>query len=325
VKTTFIAWTRYHRRSELLAQHMAATIHFIYSQPSIKLKFVQTPLRYAAQSLQTWHVLRQDRPDIIFVQNPPIFCALVAFLYTRWFGGRYVIDSHTGAFRSSKWRWSLGLHRFLSKGALTTIVHNSAQEKIVKEWGCRYLVLKDPIFNYPEVECFPFVSQFNVAVPSSFQEDEPLCQVFEAAALLPEVSFYITGNSTRIAKPLLSQKPANCYLTGYLPYERYVGLLRGVDAIMVLTIRDQTLLCGAFEAVSLGTPLIVSDWPVLRDCFSLGTVYVPNTVKGIREGVCQVRSKRTELKREILVLREQLQVEGVQKLSELQSLVSYSK
>lgn len=76
----------------------------------------------------------------------------------------------------------------------------------------------------------------------------------------------------------------NCRLTGYLPYDRYVGLLRGVDVILDLTSQDHTLLMGAFEAVSLGTPLIVSDWPILRDYFSLGTVHVPNTVEGfVRE------------------------------------------
>jgi len=97
----------------------------------------------------------------------------------------------------------------------------------------------------------------------------------------PEVSFYVTGNSAHIPQPLLLRKPENCKLTGYLSYERYVGLLREADAIMVLTVNDHTLLMGGFEACICRNPLIVSDWPVLRDYFSQGTVHVPNSIEGI--------------------------------------------
>jgi len=49
------------------------------------------------------------------------------------------------------------------------------------------------------------------------------------------------------------------------------------------------LLSGAFEAVSLGTPLIISDWPILRNYFSLGMVHIPNSVGGVCEGVRRLR------------------------------------
>ncbi len=191
----------------------------------------------------------------------------------------------------------------------------------MKEWGCRYLVIGFTPGSYPPGDDFALDGQFNVAVVSSFLSDEPVDLVFQAAALLPEVRFYVTGDSRRIAQPLLSKIPGNCLLTGYLSYEHYVGLLRGVDAIMVLTTGDHTLLMGAFEAVSVGTPLIVSDWPVLRDYFSAGTVHVSNTAEGICEGVCLARREQTRLQQEILVLQERLQAEWEQKFAELQRLL----
>jgi glycosyltransferase involved in cell wall biosynthesis len=322
LKTTFIVWAPYHRRAEILAEHLSASTEFIYYRPANKL--LGTPVGYAVQALRTWRALRQGRPDTILVQNPPIFSSLVVSIYAQRYGARYVIDSHTGAFLSSKWRWSVGLHRLLSKGALATIVHNTSQEKIVKEWGCRYLVIGFTPGSYPPGEDFGLEGQFNVAVVSSFREDEPLDLVFQAAALFPEVNFYITGDSTRITRPLVSRRPDNCCLTGYLSYERYVGLLRGVDAIMVLTTGDHTLLMGAFEAVSVGTPLIVSDWPILRDYFSLGTVHVPNTVEGICEGVRRAQRERARLREEILLLREQLEAEWECKFTELLQLLQPS-
>jgi glycosyltransferase involved in cell wall biosynthesis len=274
------------------------------------------------QGLQTWRVLRRERPEVVFVHNPPIFCPLVAALYALWHGAHYVIDSHTGAFLSSRWRWSLGLHRILSQGALATIVHNEHQGRIVAGWGCRFLVLADPLGEYPAGEPFPYHrDSFNVAVVSSFLPDEPVEIVFEAARQLTGVSLYFTGDSSRLDSRLLAEKPDNCFLTGYLPDEQYVGLLRSSDAVMALTTRNHTLLSGAFEAVSLGTPLITSDWPVLRNRFPLGTLHASNTVEGICEGVRRAQREHAALQHGIRLLREQLQTEWEQRFTELQHLL----
>lgn len=315
-----IVWAPYQRRAEILAEHLGASLNFIYAQRSNR--FSSTLTRYMVQALRTWRILLQERPDFVIIENPPIFGALIVSLYARMYDAKYIIDSHTGAFLSPKWRWSVGLHRLLSKGALVTIVHNTSQEKIVKEWGYRYMVIGFTPGSYPIGESFTLDGKFNVAVVSSFHEDEPVDLVFEAAALIPEVRFYITGDPARIAQSLLSKKPDNCFLTGYLPYEQYIGLLRNVDAIMALTTGDNTLLMGGFEAVSVGTPLIISDWPVLRDYFSLGTVHIPNTIEGICGGIRRARGEQPGLKQAILELKSQLETEWMRKFKELREILS---
>jgi glycosyltransferase involved in cell wall biosynthesis len=326
MKTVLVSWGHqgYERRCELFAQRLHAPLHYIsYGQSG---KLLQAPLRYVMQARKTWLVLHEERPDIVFVQNPPIFCAMAAFFYGWRRGARYVIDSHTGAFLSPRWRWSLGLHRLLSYGALMTIVHNKSIEEIVKSWRCRYTVMADPMErDYPAVDPFRFDGEFNVAVVSSYQPDEPTGVVFEAARKLPDVCFYFTGDSGRLDSRLLAKKPDNCHLTGYLPNERYIGLLRGAEAAMVLTTRNHTVLAGAFEAVSLGIPLITSDWPVLKDAFSLGTVHIPNTVQGVYGGVRRAQLEQATLRRDVLVLREKLQSEWTQKFAELQHMLEVSQ
>jgi hypothetical protein len=141
--------------------------------------------------------------------------------------------------------------------------------------------------------------------------------VFDAASRLSDVDFYVTGNSTRIRQDLLVKKPKNCHLTGFLSYSQYVGLLRGAKAVLDLTTRDHTLLMGGFEAVSVGTPLITSDWPT----FPIGTIHIPNTVEGIYEGVRQAQAEHDTLRRDILRLRDRLQKDWEQKFEELQSLI----
>ncbi len=323
VKTAFLAWIDYHRRSDLLAQHLGATTYFI--QHGAPGGLIKTAIRYLVQAWRSWRVLSKDRPDIVFVQNPPIFCVVVAALYAKRYGAEYVIDSHTGAFLSPKWRWSLRLHRLLSSGALATIVHNTAQEQIVKPWGCRYLVMGFTPGRYPPGDTYDLDGNFCVAVISSFRDDEPLGEVFGAAALMPDVRFYITGDATRIQASLAARKPDNVLLTGYLSYDRYVGLLRGVDAMVVLTTGDHQLLMGGFEAVSLGKPLIVSDWPLLRTYFHQGTVYVTNTAEGISEGIRQAQRDLPVLQQAILALSAELHTEWEGAIAQLRCLLEAPK
>ncbi len=323
MRTAFIAWIGYHRRTELLARHLDARLHFI--RFGRQDKPLQAPIRYLVQAVRTWQVLLRERPDVVLVQNPPIFCALVAYLYARWHNAGYAIDSHSGAFLSPRWRWSLGVHRFLSRRALATIVHNDSQAEIVEKWKCPYCVIAFTPGDYPAGVPFPATGQFRVGVISAFAGDEPLDVMLQAAAQLRDATFYVTGDSRSARKDLLERKPANCVLTGYLPYEQYVGLLRGMDAIMDLTLRDHTLLMGAFEAVSLGVPLITSNWPILHDYFHLGTVHVANTVPSVCEGVRHVRRDQAVLRREMLVLRDELQVQWEQRAAELERMLGVAR
>lgn len=137
-KITFIAWVHFQQRSEFLAQQLGGTMHFIHHGQRGKL--LQLPIRYLLQTLHTWRVLRRECSDVVFVQNPPIFCVIVAFFYARTNGARCVIDSYTGAF-VSPWRWFVDLHRVLSRKALTTILHKKSHEEMVKRFRCCYSVL----------------------------------------------------------------------------------------------------------------------------------------------------------------------------------------
>ena len=146
-------------------------------------------------------------------------------------------------------------------------------------------------------------------------------QQFEAARQMPDVDFYVTGDSRRITPELLAAKPDNCHLTGFVPYEQYIGLLRQAGTIVDLTTRNHTLLMGGFEAVSLGTPLVTSDWPILREYFSRGTVHVANNVAGVRDGVRYALENEEVLRREMVDLKAALETEWQRSSAELWELV----
>lgn len=315
----FVSWTRYNPRTDLLARQLGASAHFVSHGRSGRA--LSAPLRYLAQAMQTWQTLRAERPSVILVQNPPIALALLAWLYTRLNGGAFAVDSHTAAFLSPKWRWALPLHRFLSRRALATIVTNEHLLAVVRGWGCRALILAFTPDDRAVAEPFALEPGFNVAVVSTGAEDEPVAEVFAAARRLPGVQFYITGEERRLALHLRQRRPGNCHLTGFLPRGQYLGLLATANVVLDLTTRDHTLLMGAFEAVSLGTPLVVSDWPVLRRYFSRGTVHVANTAEAIARGLEKAQAEEGTLRADMFNLRADLLADWQRRLSELRQII----
>lgn len=318
MKISFIGWVRYQRRNELIAQKLGASVHWItLGGRSVRW---QTPLRYAVHTAQTWRVLQREHPDLIIVQNPPIFCVGVAYFYSRLHGAQYVIDSHTGAF-VPPWSWSRGLHRWLAQRARVTLLHNRDQLADVRGWRGLFFVLEDnPELAHANGD-YPLSRQFNIAVISSFAPDEPLDAVFDAARILDDVDFYLTGDAGRAGARWLEKMPHNVHPTGYLPYEQYASLLYSTDAVLALTTRDHTLLCGAHEATAVGTPLIVSDWRILCERFPRGTVHTPNTVSGICEGVRRVQREQAALRRDMLTLRTELQADWASKFTKLEHIL----
>jgi glycosyltransferase involved in cell wall biosynthesis len=320
-KMLFISWISHSRRSQLIADQFGAKLYLVHS---LKRRSYLAPLRYLLQAIKTWAILVREKPKVVFVQDPPIFAPLIVYLYASLWRANYIIDAHTTALLAPVWQWSMPLHGFLSRRAIATIVTNEYLENIVKNWGAKSFIIADIPGNFPQGQPYPLNGKFSVAVINTFAPDEPIGEVLKAASTLPEVQFYITGDPIRARKTFLQEHPHNVKFTGFLPDAEYLGLLRGVQAIMVLTTRDHTMQRGACEAVSLGKPIITSNWPLLRHYFNKGTVHVDNSCQGIRDGVVKMQSQRETLGKEILVLQQERRVEWVEKHRALSQLIQSS-
>jgi glycosyltransferase involved in cell wall biosynthesis len=262
------------------------------------------PLKYLLQAMHTWQVLFTERPQVIHVQNPPFVCGLIVYLYCQITSAKFVLDHHSAAF-GQMWNWALPLQKYLARRAVTNIVTNHHWVNIVvQSWGASALIMGDPFLPLPPGKPFRVSSNFNIVFISTFAPDEPLDAVLEAARRLPQVHIYITGNANRQPRTFFDTLPVNVTCTGFLPDSHYVGLLRAVDAVMVLTTRNHTLQLGGCEAVSVGQPLITSDWPFLREFFSKGAIHVDNTPEAISAGIQAVRQKHRWLKVEMHAFRD---------------------
>lgn len=309
-KSLLLAWASHSLRTFSMADELGGHASLQYEARLTGLWL--TPLRYLAQGWNTWLLLDRERPDIIIVQNPPIFAPLVVELWC-WLRGkrtpsrrraRYVIDAHTASFHHSSWRWAHPLLRLLARRAVVTLVTDEAALKMLERWKARGLFLPNglPTLASP-TGLIGSEGEMRVAVISTFDTNEPMDVLFTAARLLPEITFYVTGDPRRAAPGLLEQKPENVILTGFLRGGDYTALLKNVQGVVILTKEPNDLSCAAYEAMVMEKPVVASDGREMRRFYTHGFLFVKNTPKSIAEGVQQLLRERESLTQDIIVMR----------------------
>jgi glycosyltransferase involved in cell wall biosynthesis len=304
-KSFFISWVAHSTRSDSLAHHLGAqSVHIHYFKPK-QFKYLYAPLKYLLSGSKTLAVLSREKPDFVFVQNPPIFCALTVWLWCLFSRAKLIIDSHTGAFDQPRWKAFHWLFRFLARRAALTIVHNDPLTQIVTNWGAAAITIGDIPFHLETDFTYPFRDGFNVVYVCTFSPDEPVDAVIAAAKALPEINFYVTGNLKYAAADIHERVPTNMTLTGFIPHKEYVALIKGCDVIMSLTTRNNTMQNGAYEAMEVGVPIITSNWPVLRQTFTIGTIHVDNTAKELIDAIEKMQKEHLRYVEEVRLLREE--------------------
>jgi glycosyltransferase involved in cell wall biosynthesis len=323
-KILYIVWYSHARRAETLSRELNAQLVFIY-EAQLKSFWLKS-LRYVIQGWKTWRLLEQERPAFVIVQSPPTLAPLAVALWCKLRGklrASYLIDAHPGNFYHRYWRWALPLLRPLARGAIASLLCNEDAQQTLLKWNANYIFLPDGL---PDLNCISgtvgSAGDARIAVISTFADDEPIAELFEAARLTQRVTFYLTGNPQRAPKKLLALKPENIILTGFLRGSVYNGFLHNVDGIMILSKLPTTLSCGAFEALSVAKPTIVSDLPEQRRWFSRGFILVENTPEDIARGVELLLSDRPGFTRKSELLREEYSSARQPKLHKLISLLS---
>ena len=246
-------------------------------------------LRYLVSGARTIRILL-SRPKLVFVQNPSAVLALLGVVVGRLLRVPIVVDAHNAALiplEGTSPRLMRLVARFLVRGAALTLVTNEALAEIVRREGGAVEVLPDP---FPEITCgdpydYPD-SEVSVFCVLSWADDEPFVEIMGAAAELgPNVRVYMTGSSKGRERVYGRSLPENVVLLGYVDDAEYRRRLCGADLVVVLTTRDNCLVCGAYEAVAAGRPLMLSDTEALREYFRDTAFYVKNDASSIASGI----------------------------------------
>jgi len=298
----WISWEN-HRRTKELAAALQGVELCILEFNGLRM------LRYPYLLCKTMLVLLRRRPGLILVQSPSIILAFFMVTVGRYFTRFIVVDAHNEGLRpfSDKLTWLLPLYRFIQRQAYMTIVTNEELSKEVERNGGRSFVLQDKI---PKVSCRKRVAlkgKFNIVYICTFEKDEPYEEVIKAARFIDLSTFiYITGNKHKAPREAIENAPLNVVFTGFLPESEYFSLLCSCDAIMDLTLMENCLVCGAYEAVAVNKPIILSDTKALREYFNLGAVFTANDAESIATAISYINIERQDLERGVRVLENRL-------------------
>ena len=302
MRIAYIAWAESSRVAETLAHRLDAEFHLIRCE---RERGFARLVQYLDLARATRMILSQSDPDVVFVQNPPIHAVSTVARHCRERRAAMVIDAHTGAFVSQGLLAETYRRRFVrfAQEALVTLIHNEGLVPIAEELGIRYLVLEMGVPQPPDVEPERFHGPAVVAV-CGYGRDEPTRELLAAAARLPDVTFHLTGNPPT-AYRLPPTAPRNVVFTGFVLDNDYWRLLKGADAVLVLTTREATILSGAYEGLAAGRPLVLSRTETLTRSFPRGAVLVENTPEAIADGVSYALRHADELKSRVALLAEE--------------------
>ena len=316
----WITWET-HRRSAELADAFGCDYQCIDMPDAHPL------VRYWKSGWATWSRLRRDRPEAVFVQCPSIFLAvLVAF--ARSFGDfKYVIDAHNAVpnyLRRGTW-----LHRALARYACSradlVIVTNDQLAEPIRQLRGTPAILTDKI---PQIPQHPLPERFAsrarplITLISTFAWDEPIESFLEAVAPMEEAfTVVVTGKRSK-AGELLRMESDKIAFADFLPEEEFIGLIRGSDLIVDLTIDELILVCGAYESVAVGVPVLLGDFEVTRSTFSSGCLYARDDAPAYRAALQQFFRNPEGFRREMAAFRPEFEARWQRQFDAIEEVLS---
>jgi glycosyltransferase involved in cell wall biosynthesis len=262
-------------------------------------------IRYLLSAFGTCAYLLRERPRAVIVTNPSIAAALVGWGCGKALRATTIIDSHPGAFGAQGDRHSArfqGMHRWLVRHADACLVASPKWADIVEGWGGHALVVHEA----PGItEMAPPAprERLRIACVGRLAPDEPTGVVLEAAAMLPDCDFSVTGDTANFPAEARQHAPGNVQFVGYLGPETYEELIRAADVVVTLTTEPGSVMRAGYEAVYAGRPLIVSDWEVGRDTFPYAA-HVTNDADDLARGIRLVRDEFERFARAVQPARE---------------------
>jgi hypothetical protein len=220
---------------------------------------------------------------------------------SRLMGGfAIVVDGHNGSL-TPPWSRFPGTAWAMNR-CERVLVHNAEMRPVAEALGVRpekIQVLEDPppVLDPPGTST-PAGAPY-VLVPCSFNPDEhaPIPVVLEAARLMPEVPFLITGRLRKAeAAGLTRDVPPNVRFTDYLPIEAFEELLFGAGVVLGVTSRQNCQLSVANEALGAHCALVLSDTLTLRNMFGAAALFAQNTPAGLAAALREALARRDELR-----------------------------
>jgi len=308
MKKIFIVWGREGELSRYLAKFLGADFKKVYIKKWGPIK-LPAFFRYILQSLVTLVIFIKQKPNIIIVQNPPIFLAFLAYLYCTISRAKLAIDSHTAVFLDKKWILFHWLFKFVAKRSTLNTCHNFKNLEILEKWKVKPAMvmqfynpsydlkrLNEPMVNKDLDEK---IIDNNIMMVNRFANDDDWQTVLETAKLMPEYNFFITGQPNRKDKGKIKKASANVIFTGYLKHEEFLKLMWRCQVILAFTLRRDTVLWSIREIMALKKPFVATDSEVLRYYFKDVALFTQSDSTEMKLRIKEALSSEADIKENI--------------------------
>ncbi len=302
----YVVWVSWqeHRRTSTICHKLNIPLKTMLTHHS---GFV----RYFILTFRTIFYISSVKPKVLIVQNPSIVLSYLSLVLQFLFRFKLIVDAHNE-----------GVEPYINSGALfnkltstlhrmtdLTIVTNQGLVPIIERNGGRAIVLPDGL---PDLSPSSDVinaehnkSVYKLMLIATFVDDEPIAEIFEAVQRLEvDVELRVTGNFNKLPHELRASLPGNIILCGFLPEQEYVDELYRSDLIIDLSKKEHCLVCGAYEAISLCRPIVLSDDPAGKSLFEKGVVFSKNDPESIYCSLNNALSSIDELKKDAVHMKE---------------------
>jgi hypothetical protein len=276
------------------------------------------PLRYILLAVRTFRVLRKERPQAVFSQNPPIFCPMVMIAARRTMNFRLIVDHHAV--------WSVksirtpilsnmiaALERFVVKRADANITPNNNWTRQFQEMEARNaFTYHDFLEKKTEPSTKGTLLVLNRLPPHRFlviaahggHPEELLEEEVAAVRDLPDYVLVITGRREKIGHRLTKLKlSGNVVYAGYLDQTDYEALKRAADVALSLSDEPNTVPHAIHEFLSYGVPTIILKDDLLRTIFNGSVVEAqdrrPESIRDALRHLCEDSKFRAQVERNI--------------------------
>lgn len=293
-------------------------------------------LKYFIQSVMTLIHLIKRKPDIIVVQNPPIFAALICILFSRIQKTKIVIDHHL--------IWSMSgfiknriliavikkVEYYCLKKAYLNTTYADDWEKELEKMGSVNTIT---IYDYVEKS---WLREANISIRNNFPIDSKIVLMgcgtghslekpdilIEAGKNIKNLIIVVTGKLKDInphierAKQL---KATNVIFPGFLSDSDYRGLIATCNFVANISDEPFGIPHTITEAFASSRPIIISNNPAIEKM--LGKDYPlliqNNDVESVRKGLVTALQKEEELTKDIEILYKQLAKRRFEQVKEL--------
>jgi hypothetical protein len=315
----FLTWESHQRTRSVAARLGLNLLEILVSGPRHR--------RYCLQILTTIRHLTMLQPKLIVVQNPSLVLTVLVLLWRIFMRAKctIVMDAHNEAIEPMIHPWARHIARWCVRRCDFTIVTNRfLAVSVMRQGGCA-LILPDPL---PDIEPVPARAlrprePLRILVVATYEKDEPIAEILQAAgSLIGVVEFRFTGNYHKLPSNAAGMGAPNVFFTGFLPRDAYWREMADSHAVMDLTLLDNCLVCGAYEAVAMRRPMILSDTRALREHFHHGAIFTQPCAKDITGAIKRLRTAYRDLPDEVSQLAVFMKVEEKWRITEVLQAVT---